>query len=181
LDAQIKDQFERTYERVAAGETAHWRDSPIGRLAEVIVLDQFARNMFRGSPRSFSADPIALVLSQEAIRVGADTALDEQQRKFFYMPFMHSEYKVVHEQAMKLFENSSSTKFETKHKAIIDRFGRYPHRNAILGRDPTDEEIEWMKTNSDSNDLTVSHIQIRHASEQSGMKFAFIQAGLARP
>ncbi|MFT4563261.1 MAG: hypothetical protein ACI9BW_003015 [Gammaproteobacteria bacterium] len=134
LDVRIKSQFEDTYYRVVAGETSHWRDSPSGRLAEIIVIDQFARNIFRDSPLAFNADPIALILSQEAIRIGADKKLDEQQRPFLYMPFMHSESVHIHEQAMKLFDNTPNAKYETDHKAIIDRFGRYPHRNAVLGQ-----------------------------------------------
>jgi uncharacterized protein (DUF924 family) len=145
---RVRNQFDDVYYRVVAAETSALRSAAIGRLAEIIVLDQFARNMFRDSPMSFSADPIALILSQEAIRVGADTELDEQQRAFLYMPFMRSESVLIHEQAMKLFENTPNAKFETKHKAVIDRFGRYPHRNAVLGRVSTDEEIEWMKTDA---------------------------------
>lgn len=147
LDVRIKQRFEATYRQVIAGETAHWRDTAEGRLAEIIVLDQFARNMFRGSDESFYADPLALALAQEAVRCGDDRKLEDVKKAFVYMPYMHSESPRVHEQAMKLFEHLPNLEFEIKHKAIIDRFGRYPHRNDILGRSSTPDEIEWMKTN----------------------------------
>ena len=148
LDARIKTEFESTYHQVVAGETSHWRDTAEGRLAEIIVLDQFARNMFRNSPLAFSADSLALALSQEAIRCSHDLELDDSKRAFLYMPFMHSESGIIHEQAMVLFKDLSNLNFEIKHKAIIDRFGRYPHRNKILGRTSTAQEIEWMENNS---------------------------------
>lgn len=148
LDARIKQQFEPVYHKVVAGETAHWRDSAAGRLAEIIVLDQFARNMYRASPQAFAADPLALALSQEAIRAGDDHRLgDEQKRAFMYMPFMHSESATIHEQALKLFTELPNLEYEIKHKNIIDRFGRYPHRNEVLGRASTLEELEFLKTN----------------------------------
>lgn len=147
LDARIKAQFESTYHQVVAGETSHWRDSAEGRLAEIVVLDQFARNMFRNTPLAFAADPMALTLAQEAHRCDAHLELDETQRTFLYMPFMHSESPKIHEQAMALFRDLPNLDFEIKHKAIIDRFGRYPHRNKSLGRESTAEEIEWMANN----------------------------------
>jgi uncharacterized protein (DUF924 family) len=146
LDARITALFAPTYRQVVAGETAHWRDSPEGRLAEVLVLDQFSRNMFRGTAQAFAADPLALALSQEAIRGGADRALDDTQRAFLYLPFMHSESRRIHEQALLLFRDLPNLDYEMQHKAIIDRFGRYPHRNAALGRASTAEELEWMTT-----------------------------------
>jgi uncharacterized protein (DUF924 family) len=148
LDATIRERFESTYHRIVAGETSDWRDSAEGRLAEIIVLDQFSRNMFRGTPLAFAADPLALALAQEAVRSSADRELDDKERAFLYMPYMHSESRMVHEQALELFRNLPNLKFEKKHKAIVDRFGRYPHRNEILGRTSTAEEIEWMKSNT---------------------------------
>ena len=147
LDALIRKNFESTYHRVVAGETSHWRETMEGRLAEIIVLDQFARNMFRNTPMAFAADPLALALAQEAISSDAHLQLDETQRAFLYMPFMHSESPRIHELAMILFRDLANLEFEIKHKAIIDRFGRYPHRNKLLGRTSTAEEIEWMKKN----------------------------------
>jgi uncharacterized protein (DUF924 family) len=148
LDAHIKEQFESTYHQVVAGETAHWRDTAEGRLAEIIVLDQFSRNMFRGSAASFAADSLALALAQEAVRIGDDQKLEVKKRVFLYMPYMHSESAKVHEEALVLFSATPNLQYEVKHKAIIDRFGRYPHRNAALGRESTPEEIEWMKENT---------------------------------
>ena len=116
-------------------------------MAEIIVLDQFSRNIYRDSPLSFATDSLALVLAQEAIRVGADKKVSESMRSFFYMPFMHSESAVIHEEAVVLYEaygNEGNLDFELRHKAIIDRFGRYPHRNEILGRDSTAEEVEFL-------------------------------------
>jgi uncharacterized protein (DUF924 family) len=147
LDGQIRARFESTHRQVVAGETAHWRDAPQGRLAEIIVLDQFSRNMFRGQREAFATDPMALALSQEAIRAGADHALDDTQRAFLYMPFMHSESRVIHEQALVLFKDLPNLDYEILHKAIIDRFGRYPHRNAALSRASTAEEVAWMASN----------------------------------
>jgi len=147
LDARIKERFEATYCQVVAGETEHWRDAPEGRLAEIIVLDQFSRNMFRGTAASFAADPLALALAQEAVRHGDDQELETSKRVFLYMPYMHSESAKVHEKALELFGDTPNLKYEIKHKAIIDRFGRYPHRNAVLGRESTTAEIEWMKEN----------------------------------
>jgi uncharacterized protein (DUF924 family) len=147
LDTRIRNKFASTWQQVVAGETSDWREVAEGRLAEVIVLDQFSRNMFRGTASAFAADPLALALAQEAVRCAADRKLDDQQRAFLYMPYMHSESHKIHEQAMKLFKDLPNLAYEIKHKAIIDRFGRYPHRNEVLGRTSTAEEIEWMKTN----------------------------------
>lgn len=147
LDALIREKFEHTYRRVSAGEMSSWRDTPEGRLAEIIVLDQFTRNMFRGTPAAFSSDAVALVLAQEAVRSGADLAIDEARRPFVYMPYMHSESATIHEQAISLFAGTDNYKFELEHKEIIDRFGRYPSRNAILGRSSTPAEVEWLKDN----------------------------------
>lgn len=147
LDDQIKAKFEKTFDEVVAGETAWWRDSAEGRLAEVIVLDQFTRNMFRNTAKAFRYDSLALVLAQEAIRGGHDKALPDSQRVFFYMPYMHSESRKVHNDAMLFFKDLPNLNFEIRHKEIIDKFGRYPHRNEILGRESTLEELEWLKTN----------------------------------
>ena len=146
LDEQIKTRFLSTWRSIMAGESDLWRDSAQGRLAEIIVLDQFSRNMFRNTAKAFSADTVALVLAQEAIRSGSDQELAENQRLFLYMPYMHSESVKVHEKALELFADLPNLDYEIKHKAIIDRFGRYPHRNEALGRESTDAEIEWMKT-----------------------------------
>jgi uncharacterized protein (DUF924 family) len=147
LDTRIRAQFASTHSQVMAGENAHWRETAEGRLAEIIVLDQFSRNMFRDTAQAFAADPMALALSQEAIRSGADRRLDNSRRAFLYMPFMHSESRSIHEQAIVLFKDLPNLEYEILHKAIIDRFGRYPHRNVALSRVSTAEELEWMASN----------------------------------
>ena len=124
------------------------RASPEGQLAEILVLDQFSRNMFRDDSRAFAQDVLALVLAQEAVRSGADQSLSPTERAFLYMPYMHSESAAIHVEAVRLFDQpglKGNLEFEHRHKAIIDRFGRYPHRNAVLGRDSTAEEREFLK------------------------------------
>lgn len=146
IDDLIREQFDSTYGEVIAGETAFWRDTAKGRLAEIIVLDQFGRNMYRGTPKPFLYDSLALALAQEAVRGGHDRELDELERTFLYTPFMHSESTLIHEHAMELFKDLPAFEFEVRHKEVVDRFGRYPHRNDALRRKSTDEEVEWMKT-----------------------------------
>jgi uncharacterized protein (DUF924 family) len=151
FDQKISERFEETYEQAVRGETALWRDTYQGRLAEVLVLDQFPRNMFRNSPRAFAADSLALKLAQEAVSMDADKMLPRRMRHFLYMPFMHSESPQVHKKAPWLFLKSlnfDALRYEFKHKRIIDRFGRYPHRNEVLGRQSTPEEAEFLKTHS---------------------------------
>lgn len=148
FDLEIEDLFEHTLEQAMRCELWTWRESAQGRLAEIIVLDQFSRNLFREHPASFAQDPLALSLAQEAIRLGLDLELEPEQRSFLYLPFMHSESKIIHIQALQLFEalaNPINLDYEKKHKVIIDRFGRYPHRNAILERESTAEELEFLK------------------------------------
>jgi len=148
LDRKIRERFLETFRAVVAGETAGWRKTPEGRLAEIIVLDQFSRNMFRDSAEAFSADKLALRLAQEAVSTGDDQQLTIEQRAFLYMPYMHSEDRQIHKEAVKLYSLKGlefNLKFEHMHKKIIDRFGRYPHRNKILGRESTPEEIEFLK------------------------------------
>jgi uncharacterized protein (DUF924 family) len=147
FDQLIASRFLEVHGHASRCELNQWRDTADGRLAEIIVLDQFSRNIYRDSHLSFAADSLALVLAQEAIRVGADKKVSESMRSFFYMPFMHSESAVIHEEAVVLYEaygNEGNLDFELRHKAIIDRFGRYPHRNEILGRDSTAEELEFL-------------------------------------
>ncbi len=147
FDQLVGQRFGHLFEQAARAELFEWRATPPGRLAEVIVLDQFPRNMFRGQPRAFGTDTLALALAQEAVAAGADLVLAEQQRVFVYMPYMHSESALIHETALRLFRDhapANNHDFELRHKAIIDRFGRYPHRNAILGRESTKEEAEFL-------------------------------------
>lgn len=148
LDALITTRFSAIHRQAAAGELFAWREHALGSLAEIIVLDQFSRNIFRQQPESFAYDSLALVLAQFAISKGMDKALSQTQRSFLYMPFMHSESKLIHNEAVRLFtslDNATNLEFENQHKAIIDRFGRYPHRNAILGRASTNEEITFLQ------------------------------------
>ena len=147
FDQLIASRFSEVHGQASRCELYQWRDTAEGRLAEIVVLDQFSRNIYRNSPLSFATDSLALALAQEAIRSGADKSVPEAMRSFFYMPFMHSESAAIHEEAVSLYEaygNEGNLKFELRHKAIIDRFGRYPHRNEILGRDSTAEEIEFL-------------------------------------
>ena len=148
FDLLIAEKFSEIHARAIGDGLLEWRTDARGRLAEVIVLDQFSRNMFRDSPLSFAYDSLALTLSQEAIELGADKELSPRERSFFYMPFMHSESLEIHELAVELFRNNgieSNYNFELKHKSIVERFGRYPHRNKILGRASTEEEVEFLK------------------------------------
>ena len=134
--------------RVRANTVVVKIDPPQGPWDGFFLFDQFSRNIYLDKPESFACDPMAVALSQCAINQGFDSQLGEDQRVFFYMAFMHSESRIIHQQAMKYFEAlgiESSLEFEIKHKAIIDKFGRYPHRNNILGRSSTDEEIEFLK------------------------------------
>lgn len=148
LDQQIQARFGAVHSKAKAGELFLWRDTAKGSLAEIIILDQFSRNIFRDKPEAFACDPLALALAQAAISKGFDQQLSPVARGFMYLPFMHSESQVIHQQAVKLFRllgNDEQLDFELRHKAIIDKFGRYPHRNEILGRASTAAEIEFLK------------------------------------
>ncbi len=147
FDQQIAERFAEIHAQANQCELFEWRRVPQGRLAEIIVLDQFSRNIYRNTRLAFASDPLALALAQEAVSVGADAELSPTEKNFLYMPYMHSESRLVHETAVPLFLANglqSNYDFELRHKAIVDRFGRYPHRNAILGRESTAEEIEFL-------------------------------------
>lgn len=147
FDELIRTRFSELHERAREGRLYTWREHPLDALAEIIILDQFSRNMFRDKPEAFAYDALALVLAQEAIRRKLDAELDNRKKGFMYMPFMHSEAAEIHEIALYLFDQpglEDNFNFELKHKEIIDRFARYPHRNAILGRESTPEEIEFL-------------------------------------
>ena len=133
------------HQQVAHGECATWRQTPEGRLAEIIVLDQLSRNMFRDTPQSFAFDGQALFLAQECIRSGDDKKLASQQRHFAYMPYMHSESLVIQKQSLELFGSLGPIKYAQAHYDIIERFGRFPHRNKILDRTSSDEEVAFLK------------------------------------
>ena len=150
FDESIRQRFLSAHEAAVKGELSDWRKTAHGRLAEIIVLDQFSRNLYRDDPRSWQYDGMALVLAQEAIACGDDHRLrgSSSQQAFLYMPFMHSESLLIHEQSIELFSQpglENHLDFAHKHKAIIDRFGRYPHRNVVLGRESTAAELEFLQ------------------------------------
>ncbi|MGV0959594.1 MAG: DUF924 family protein [Limnohabitans sp.] len=147
LDEAIRNRFSTTLEAAARCELFGWRATPEGRLAEVLVLDQFSRNVYRGTARAFAQDALALALAQELVASGQDRSLPLAQRSFAYIPYMHSESALVHAQAVVLFDQpgmEDTLRFELRHQAIIERFGRYPRRNAILGRESTPEELVFL-------------------------------------
>ncbi|HQR24945.1 MAG TPA: DUF924 family protein [Steroidobacteraceae bacterium] len=147
LDEKIRSRFLGVHERlVESGAIEVTRPRPI--LAAVIVLDQFSRNMFRDSTRAFASDPIARRLAREAIDQGYDQGMRAEERMFLYLPFEHSEDRADQELSVELFSRLGRddwTRFAIAHKVIIDRFGRFPHRNAVLGRVSSPEEIEVMR------------------------------------
>ena len=148
FDNTIIRRFGTLHQKATKGELTEWRDSSLGSLAEIIILDQFSRNIDRGRPESFANDDLALSLAKEALKKGFDKDLDTKMKAFLYLPFMHSESIEDHEKAVQLFTVEgleSSLDFEHKHKTIIEKFGRYPHRNSILGRVSTPEETEFLK------------------------------------
>ena len=148
FDNDIEIQFAELHKRACTCELFDWRQSPEGRLAEIIILDQFSRNLFRDKPQAFAADPLALALAQEAVARGDDLKLEPKMRSFIYMPYMHSESLAIHLEAVRLFSQPGlehNLNFEIKHKEIIERFGRYPHRNAILARASTEQELQYLQ------------------------------------
>lgn len=147
VDDLIRTRFGATWEAARQGELWTWRDSARGRLAEILVLDQFSRNIHRGSALAFAQDAQALTLAQELVASRRDADLPSVQRAFAYMPYMHSESLTIHAQAMALFSQPGlehNLQFEQRHQEILARFGRYPHRNAVLGRDSTPQEIAFL-------------------------------------
>ena len=148
VDDAIHTRFTTTHSAASRGELFDWRETANGRLAEIIVLDQFSRNLYRDDPRSFASDTVALVLAQEAIAVGDDQKIPQEHKAFLYMPFMHAESLPMHEIAEKLFDGpgmENNLNSLRSHSKVLQRFGRYPHRNAALGRTSTAEEIEFLK------------------------------------
>ena len=147
LDEAIRTRFGATLEAASRCELFAWRATTEGRLAEVLVLDQFSRNVHRDTPQAFAQDALALALAQDLVASGQDRSLPFAQRSFADMPYMHSESALVHSQAALLFAQpglEDTLRFELRHQAIIERFGRYPHRNAILGRNYTPEELAFL-------------------------------------
>jgi len=158
FDEAIQSHFLDDYEAIVVGEREAWRSTARGALAYIIVLDQFSRNMFRGTPKMFAADELAREVCREGLDAGFDAELSFDERVFFYLPLEHSESTTDHELCMELFERLLESApqplegdakyyldFALRHKAIIEHFGRYPHRNEILGRASSDEEAKFLE------------------------------------
>jgi uncharacterized protein (DUF924 family) len=153
FDAEIARRFGALHGAVARGERDDWLATPRGRLAAVIVLDQFSRNMFRGSKEAFASDARAAAIALEGIERGEDRQLAAAERSFLYMPLMHAEDLALQERCVALFrswcdeapdEAAQSLRYAEQHRDIVARFGRFPHRNATLGRDTTPEEATFL-------------------------------------
>jgi uncharacterized protein (DUF924 family) len=149
FDREVRDRFEDLYEAAAAGELDGWRDEARSCLALVIVLDQFPRNMFRGDPRSYAADRKAQETAEYAVDRALNRELPEFQRMFLYMPFMHSENLEHQRRSVELFralggDEADASDYAVRHMEIVERFGRFPHRNEVLGRQTTSEEAEFL-------------------------------------
>jgi uncharacterized protein (DUF924 family) len=148
FDAEIRERFLSTHETAAAGKLSAWENTAEGALALVIALDQFPRNMFRGTARAFSADPLALAAARRAIARGFDLKTPMPERNFFYLPFEHCENLADQERCVALTEatgDAEAVKWAKVHHDVIRRFGRFPHRNAGLGRVSTPEEIAFLE------------------------------------
>jgi uncharacterized protein (DUF924 family) len=147
FDAEIGQRFLPTYQAAAASRLAPWEATPDGALALVVALDQFPRNMFRGDARTFAADPLARAVADRALTRGFDQRVPQAERQFFYLPFMHSESLPDQERCLALarrYGDDEFTKYAEQHADIIRRFGRFPHRNAVLGRSTTPGEQAYL-------------------------------------
>ena len=152
FDRAIATRFAALIERGIAGALSHWQATPLGALAEIVVLDQFTRNVFRDTPRAFAGDARALQAAQALVASGADRGLLAVQRQFVYLPFEHAESAALQDEALRLFgqlaadhpEQAGLIEWADRHRVIIERFGRFPHRNLVLGRVSTAEEIEFL-------------------------------------
>lgn len=149
FDDAVRARFAATHEAVSRGEAYSWRSTPGGRLAEIIVLDQFSRQLHRGSAHAFAQDGMALVLAQEALALGIDREMDESHRLFLYMPFQHAESLAIQGVSVRLFQglgNADLLKYAQGHFEVIRRFGRFCKRNAALGRESTAEELRYIES-----------------------------------
>ena len=147
FDRLVRSRFLPLHEVAARGELAAWENSPEGALALLILLDQFPRNMFRGSPHAFATDPLAQTVAERAIARGFDAATDQEMRMFLYMPFMHSEILLHQDRCVKFMAamaDDGLEKFAAVHRDIIAKFGRFPHRNDALGRTTTPAEQDFL-------------------------------------
>ena len=148
VDAAIRERFGALHEQLAQIRP-HELATPLESIAAVIALDQFPRNMFRGSPQAFATDALALSIAQHAIAAGLDVQLTPQQRLFLYMPFQHAEDRAAQARSIELFTRlglGENLDYAHRHKEVIDRFGRFPHRNEVLGRESTTAEREFVAT-----------------------------------
>ena len=151
FDALCRDQFLDAHKHAASGALGSWRDTPEGALALVILLDQMPRNMFRGDPRTWATDPAARVVAEDAVERGFDHQVPAELRQFFYLPFMHAEDLAAQERSVALYgamSDPDSLKWARHHRDIVARFGRFPHRNTVLGRDSTPEELAFLEEDS---------------------------------
>ena len=150
FDREIAERFGDACQAAAAGQFAPWEETAEGALALVVLFDQFPRNMFRDSPRAFAADPLAREVADRAIARGHDMAVPVERRIFFYMPFEHSEDLADQRRCCALVRErcdlGNYVDYAERHRAVIERFGRFPHRNAVLGRDSTAEEIAYVES-----------------------------------
>jgi uncharacterized protein (DUF924 family) len=147
FDAEIRERFLELWNDAAAGRCSHWDETADGALALVIVLDQFPRRMFRDDPRTYATDALAREVASRAVDCGLDARVADDLRGFLYMPLMHSEDLADHERCITLFErtgNAENAKYAAHHADIIRRFGRFPHRNRLLGRTSTAEEQAFL-------------------------------------
>jgi uncharacterized protein (DUF924 family) len=152
FDAEILTRFIAVYREAVAGALDEWRDGPLGCLAYVILLDQFPRHMFRDTEKAFTSDFLALTAARGAVAQGFDRAVPPLARAFFYMPFEHSEELPNQDECVRLLEQwheeselARFADFARRHRAVIARFGRFPHRNALLGRQSTTEEVAFLR------------------------------------
>jgi len=149
FDAAIRARFSALHERAATGALAHWMDQPVDCLALVITLDQFPRNLFRApgpeAARAYATDALALAVARRALDSGYGRAVPEVARTFFYLPFEHSENLADQERSLQLFTGHPNYAWALRHWEIVQRFGRFPHRNALLGRESTAAEIDFLK------------------------------------
>jgi uncharacterized protein (DUF924 family) len=152
VDARIRARFLELHERIAAADGGD-PEGPLATLATVIVLDQFPRNMFRNTPRAFATDPLARRIAARAVARGLDTTLRTEERLFLYLPFEHSENHDDQALSVQLFSklgHDEWLRFAVAHQSIIERFGRFPHRNAVLGRPSTAEELAALQDPANS-------------------------------
>ncbi len=146
FDDQFRTRFLSAHEAALRGGLDEWASDAVGALALLILLDQFPRNAFRGTPRMFESDAKALGIARQALDEGFDRQVDESLRNFFYLPFMHSEQLADQDRAVELTRNlgDDALRYAILHRDIIERFGRFPHRNAVLGRATTPEEQRFL-------------------------------------